>query len=157
MRRTVRIPTGYWWALTLIIACSGAAYLALGYSPQEVQAKSSYKRSLVNQYPSLAGTKLDSCQTCHVAVPDLNPYGGMYKDRGHSFQAIELLDSDEDGWSNLDEILAGTWPGDKNDFPSQSPTATATATATASVSNPAPSATPTAATQSHLFVPILRK
>ncbi|HHB90614.1 MAG TPA: hypothetical protein ENK60_04830, partial [Anaerolineae bacterium] len=89
-----------------------------------VQAKSNYLTSFVDTYPHTAGTQLDSCNTCHPSVPDLNPYGEDYRSHGHNFQAIELLDSDGDGYSNIEEINALTFPGDPNSHPGAQPTAT---------------------------------
>ena len=91
---------------------------------QVAQAKSSYLSSFVNTYPSTAGAQLDSCHTCHTSVPNRNPYGQDYKSHGHNFQAIELLDSDGDGYSNIDEINALTLPGDPNSHPGAQPTST---------------------------------
>ena len=53
-----------------------------------------------------------------------NNYGNDYSSHGHNFQAIEQLDSDLDGWSNLAEINAATWPGDASDHPTAGATAT---------------------------------
>jgi len=94
-----------------------------------VQAKSNYLTDFVNTYPNTAGTQLDSCSTCHTSVPNRNPYGDDYKSHGHNFQAIELLDSDGDGYSNIDEINALTMPGDRNSHPGAAPTSTQAPTA----------------------------
>jgi hypothetical protein len=68
------------------------------------------------------GTQLDDCITCHISSnPDgnheLNPYGDDFKDKGHDFEAIELMDSDDDGFSNKAEINAMTFPGDPDSVP----------------------------------------
>ncbi len=75
-------------------------------------------------YPSISGTKLDSCTNmCHnPQLYDLgdrlgNFYARDYQNANYNFSAIEELDSDGDGVSNIDEINAGTFPGDINDFP----------------------------------------
>jgi len=60
-------------------------------------------------------TPLDSCITCHSSMPNLNPYGDDFQDNGFSFDAIEQMDSDDDGFSNIDEINAGTFLGDPAD------------------------------------------
>jgi hypothetical protein len=69
-----------------------------------------------------------SCDYCHITygiqppygqIP-LNAYGTDYKSGGRSqlaLHAIEAVDSDGDGYNNLDEIHALTFPGDKNDLP----------------------------------------
>jgi hypothetical protein len=66
------------------------------------------------------GTKLDSCDTCHTTSQDadhLNPYGADVRKANHDYGAIEGLDSDGDGFTNIDEIKAGTFPGNPNDNP----------------------------------------
>jgi hypothetical protein len=40
-----------------------------------------------------------------------------YAERGFSFAAIELLDSDKDGYTNQAEFKALTFPGNPKDFP----------------------------------------
>ena len=65
-----------------------------------------------------ADTRLDQCSTCHISNTNfnLNPYGADFLNAG-SFEAIESLDSDGDGFTNIAEITALTFPGDPNDFP----------------------------------------
>ena len=68
------------------------------------------------------GTQLDDCITCHISSnPDgnheLNPYGLDFRDKGHDFEAIELWDSDDDGFSNKTEIENRTFPGDPDSVP----------------------------------------
>lgn len=90
-------------------------------------AQSSYLTSF-NQYYNTAGTKLDSCNTCHTSSGGtLNSYGRAYLVSGRNFASIESLDSDKDGFTNLQEIKALTFPGDPNDYP---PTTSATPTVT---------------------------
>jgi cytochrome c2 len=67
------------------------------------------------------------CQACHAAMPpsktNLNPYGVDLQKAAKgtineaAFKAIEALDSDKDGFKNLDEIKAGTLPGDPKSKP----------------------------------------
>lgn len=58
---------------------------------------------------------LHNCQVCHQpAMPKLNAYGLDYKKADKKLSAIEKLDSDSDGVSNIDEIHKGTPPGIKN-------------------------------------------
>lgn len=79
-----------------------------------------------NQQYNTAGTKLDSCGICH-AGPDgggaVNPYGKAFADAG-SFAAIESLDPDNDGFTNIAELNARTFPGDQNDHPATGVTQT---------------------------------
>jgi hypothetical protein len=76
-----------------------------------------------------------NCQWCHhvtdygrdnTNISDtLNPYGWDYKNAGRfrvdSFAKIENIDSDDDGYTNKEEIQALTFPGDPNDNPSLIP------------------------------------
>ena len=78
-------------------------------------------------YPATAGTPLASCSTCHTSVPSLNPYGSALRANGFNFGAIEGLDSDGDGVSNLQEIFNLTNPGVAQAAP---PTTTAPSTTT---------------------------
>jgi len=64
------------------------------------------------------GTQLDACTTCHTTIPNLNPYGEDFRDNGSDFDAIEQKDSDDDGFSNIDEINVRSLPGDSEDVPS---------------------------------------
>jgi hypothetical protein len=66
------------------------------------------------------GTRLDSCDTCHTTSQDadhLNPYGADVRKANFDFGAIEGVDSDGDGFTNIDEIKATTFPGNPNDNP----------------------------------------
>ncbi len=138
--RFARFPW-LWIAGTVALAAGIALALVLTWSPKTAEAKSSYQSALRTSYPTLSGTKMDSCQTCHTNnVPDLNPYGQAYRDNGHNFLALELLDSDGDGWSNIDEIRAVTFPGDRADHPPAGATATPTSPPAAPTNTPTPGA-----------------
>ncbi len=68
-----------------------------------------------------------ACLVCHAKMPpskDLNPYGADLARQGKTraaaaFTAIEKLDSDKDGFTNIQEIAAGTLPGDPASKPAQ--------------------------------------
>ncbi|MBI9074539.1 MAG: hypothetical protein JEZ02_03935 [Desulfatibacillum sp.] len=78
---------------------------------------------------------LGSCQWCHYEygydgqgniLNTLNGYGEDYHDSGRNqaaVQAIEDTDSDGDGYTNIAEINAVTFPGDDGDDPSKTPAA----------------------------------
>jgi hypothetical protein len=91
-----------------VVASLGLATTLLG--SMDAQKKFGEK------YPD-AKAKLGKCSTCHTkAMPkkgeaELNAYG---KDLGKDldFAGAEAKDSDGDGIKNLDEIKAGTNPGD---------------------------------------------
>lgn len=63
-------------------------------------------------------TKLDSCNTCHTSGggSPRNPYGIAFSESGRNFASIENFDSDNDGFTNLEEINALTFPGDPKDY-----------------------------------------
>lgn len=75
--------------------------------------------------------QLGSCQWCHYTygydgsgniLETMNSYGKAYHDSGRNpaaIAAIEALDSDGDGYANMDEITANRFPGDPADDPSQ--------------------------------------
>jgi len=84
-----------------------------------------------NQYTTGMGNVVteSSCQFCHVTygydgsgdiLETLNGYGQDYRSAGRSvdaFGAIENKDSDNDTYSNIDELTAIRWPGDASDDP----------------------------------------
>jgi hypothetical protein len=105
--------------------------------------------NLVGVYPSLVGTRLDDCQTCHSGriedgklvgsscdhchdlvlhasghTPEetLNAFGLDYLAAGRSRQALEDIkgeDSDGDGFPNDEELLAQRYPGSELSRPGQ--------------------------------------
>lgn len=72
-----------------------------------------------NQKYDTSDTKLNSCNTCHTSGggSPRNPYGIAYSTSGRDFTSIETFDSDNDGFTNIEEINALTLPGDPNDYP----------------------------------------
>jgi hypothetical protein len=97
---------------TLIVTTSSIAY-----------AKKEYTTSFNNTYGTSGtegGTSLGSCITCHNQTNGKggeNGYGQDYKNWGRDFYAFENLDSDHDGFSNIEEISAGYFPGDPSSKP----------------------------------------
>ena len=85
------------------------------------------QKAFVTKYPD-AKASLGKCSTCHVKpLPkkedhENNPYGKdllakavvdpKAEKKTFAFEKIEGLDSDGDGVKNIDEIKAGTNPGD---------------------------------------------
>ncbi len=112
----------------LILVAIGAALLAVSYSSTpETSAFGGYLTAFNTKYGT-GGTKLDSCATCHNDDDSRNSYGAAVEGQAGAtdarLAAVESLDSDGDGFSNIDEIDARTWPGDATDFPDGGPTPT---------------------------------
>ncbi|MBI4721310.1 MAG: hypothetical protein HY770_08855, partial [Chitinivibrionia bacterium] len=81
-------------------------------------------RAYLNTFNTTYGTTatvLNNCTLCHIppgqSVNNINNYALDYSNAGYSFPAIESLDSDGDGYSNIVEINARTFPGDPTSFP----------------------------------------
>jgi len=111
-----------------------SAFLALlGGEPAwaTIENLKSFKQAYPGKDP-----KTYSCKICHNAAlgkkGDLNAYGiALQKSKApadakeltkQDIRAIEKTDADKDGVSNLDEINAGTAPGDPASVPSAKPT-----------------------------------
>ncbi len=110
-----------------IFSVNAAAALLVGIA----FAVSSYLNAFNTRYGT-SGTALDSCSLCHVNSPPdtvLNPYGNDYLTNNNDFAAIEALDSDGDGFNNLVEIQARTFPGDPTSRPAGADTTPPTVTA----------------------------
>jgi len=83
------------------------------------------KGSFLNSFNSLygtTGTALDTCELCHPGgnTKQYTVYADAYLLNGKDFTAIENIDSDGDGFNNLEEIQALTFPGDPGSFPTSS-------------------------------------
>jgi hypothetical protein len=106
-------------------------------------ANSSDLANAEGAFPVMVGSRIDTCALCHTAsVPPLNLFGAAYKAAGRSMAAalaIQNVDTDGDGFTNLQEINAFTFPADPNDHP-----ASATATNTLSAPTNTQPAGPTA-------------
>ena len=82
------------------------------------EASPSYFTSFQSTYPSSPLSAVASnCSICHTSPPTRNSYGSAYASAGHNFAAIEGADSDGDGFTNIAEITAGTYPGNAASFP----------------------------------------
>jgi hypothetical protein len=118
-----------------------AATMTWAFRPQIITASASYMGLARSMYPGISGSRIDSCALCHPSAaggPIKNNYSWDWSDWGGgqdamtAFASIASMDSDGDGFSNIAEINAHTFPGDLNDYPVATPTNT-----------PAPSATRT--------------
>ncbi len=82
-----------------------------------------YLVSAVTKYPNIASTPLANCTLCHVYIPapgvpaTRNPYGLAWKNANYNFSSIEGDDSDMDGFTNITEINALSFPGDPSSTP----------------------------------------
>jgi hypothetical protein len=104
------------------VAVVSAVISAAGFTFLVPQAQSTPEyMSQFNAKYDARGSKLESCMTCHTTeaggAENINPYGVDFGKNNHDFGSIEGLDSDGDGFSNIDEIKADTFPGDKDDNP----------------------------------------
>ena len=64
------------------------------------------------------------CQLCHTKGVALNPFGTLLKGKpmtAATLKAIEKMDPDKDKFSNIQEIKAGTLPGDAKSKPAGKP------------------------------------
>ncbi len=89
-------------------------------------------------YPAAVGSRIDSCVLCHNIVGTeykLNPFALQWKE-GQNFTAINNLDADGDGFSNLEEINAHTFPGNASDNPNTVVTTTTVPGATTTTAAP---------------------
>lgn len=91
-------------------------------------ATPAFKTVFDKTYSPKPGTALAKagCVVCHTKMgsKDLNPYGKALKGKpmtAASLKAIENMDADKDGWTNIQEIKAGTLPGDPNSKPAGKP------------------------------------
>ena len=88
-------------------------------------AKNSLLQEFKKKYPQFKFDKIHSCTLCHQeakkGVGPLNGYGKDFKAQkgtpAEKLVKIEKLDSDKDKFSNIDEIKAGTNPGDPKSNP----------------------------------------
>jgi hypothetical protein len=103
---------------------AGISMAGFGLLGSPAQSKPEYLSEFNSRYKT-SGSRLDTCTTCHASSSpsreNLNPYGADFAAANHDFGAIEGKDSDGDGFSNVDEIKAGTFPGDPNENPNQKP------------------------------------
>jgi hypothetical protein len=105
-------------AIALVMGSVATAYSIGGYLTQ-----------FENKYPAASGTQIDSCSLCHTDISQSsarNSYGAAFGSNSHNFAAIESLDSDGDGFTNLQEISAKTFPGNAGSKPAATDTAAPT-------------------------------
>jgi hypothetical protein len=113
--------------VVLLVALVAAPLLFAGVA----EARQTFYNNLTRDvYPQLEGTKFETfrCLWCHVEdrAGPRNPYGLDYEAEYNTTDMltaavnIEQIDSDGDGYTNIEEINAATWPGFADDTPSGS-------------------------------------
>jgi hypothetical protein len=134
----------------MLLAGMGLAWALATPRADPVAAGGRDMRQALQAYPHIEDTVLDSCALCHVSETNygLDAYGRDYEDARGAFAAIENDDSDGDGFDNITEITALTFPGKADSVPTGQPTppdgtvtATPTETPSATVTT-SPSLTP---------------
>jgi hypothetical protein len=93
--------------------------ILLGSFTISASARPNYMAAFLEQY-DLRDTRLATCDMCHINPNGGGPrddYGISYSENGKDFLAIEEMDSDGDGFTNIEEINALTFPGHSEDFP----------------------------------------
>ena len=105
-------------SLTLVGVLAVALLLVLG---TRAEAKEKFLDDFQETYPAAVGTRLDGCSLCHFTDSngkwDENQFAEEYEEADKDFGSIQSLDTDGDGFTNLQEIQAGTFPGDASDNP----------------------------------------
>jgi hypothetical protein len=99
------------------------ALLAIGFvfgALTTAYGSRSYLNTFLTTYPATSSSQLNSCLLCHTTAAGggaRNSYGADFANNGHNFKNIESLDSDKDGFTNISEIVALTFPGDASSHP----------------------------------------
>ena len=112
------------------LGSAGLWVILMLWALSDVQAFPEYLTAFNTQYPTAAPRLGNTCVVCHIApqgAGPLTPYGEAFRLQPHSIASpaqnrqalvtIEPFDSDNDGVSNIDEILALAFPGNANDIP----------------------------------------
>jgi mono/diheme cytochrome c family protein len=104
----------------------------------EAKNKSEFLPAFEATYPAAVGSRIDSCTLCHNiqgSEHKLNSYAKQWKE-DENFVAINNLDADGDGYTNVQEIDAHTFPGNASDNPSTVTTTTTVPGATTTTAAP---------------------
>jgi hypothetical protein len=97
--------------LMAIALGTAAAAVAYGFGSY-LTGLTGFETAYIATYPKAAA--IDSCVLCHSEYPantNKNSYANDYASAGHNFTTIEGKDSDGDGYTNIQEIKEGTFPG----------------------------------------------
>ena len=97
-------------ASIMLVSLVVAITLIWAAQPEISTARDTYLGEARTKYPGIVGSDIDNCKLCHVTSAGgglVNDYGWDWSDAGGDFGAfglIEGLDSDADGYLNIDEI-----------------------------------------------------
>jgi hypothetical protein len=105
------------FAMTFLLSIHSVTYSSSGYMT-----------SFNSRYGS-AGTAIGTCSVCHTTAPSVNSYGNAFKSNSHNYATIEPLDSDGDGFTNIAEINAKTFPGNASSKPASTQSSAASKSA----------------------------
>lgn len=121
----VNEPLSNKWRRGLVILAGLMIWMGLALllaSP--MQAKPQFLDRLRAAYPNIVDSPIDDCVLCHRdGVPDgpINKFADNFFSYKADLAALEPLDSDGDGFTNLEELTALTFPGDPDSFPEGEP------------------------------------
>ena len=124
-------------------------------------ATPAFLRVFAQKYAGIPAVE-NGCRNCHTRPPKRNDYGKSLQSKlGPNGLTVEILasveneDADHDGFTNLDEIKAGTLPGDPTSKPAGTPAHAPVESAPATSAAPAsPPPTPPLVPE-HTFHPVL--
>lgn len=106
------------WGVGMVkVGLALAVLLVPALLPRPAAAYPAHRRLFRAAYDKAVG-----CQLCHGhgGGTERNAYGAAWQKSGETiqgFKALDAVDSDSDGANNLDEIKAGSNPGDKASTP----------------------------------------
>jgi hypothetical protein len=110
----------------LVVLMGLTALAALCWMPSRSSATSSVKSTWSSVYPSSTLLATYDCTVCHSSGTSLNLYGSAILNEWNNLggtspapaiRAVEPLDSDGDGYTNIAEITANTLPGNPASHP----------------------------------------
>lgn len=96
--------------------------LILVTAPPLVRAERPFLSQAKARYPQLEGSKLDDCRLCHKNKEGGGPrnaFGQDFQIHSYDFAVMENLDTDGDGFTNLEEFMALTIPSNPKNFPKE--------------------------------------